>query len=353
LSQADFSISGLTITVTLGIESRMISKQSRLMTVLVAALGVGMYSGAQSLLTNGLIAYYPFNGSSEDASGNGFNGDITESCSYVPDRFGNPDYALFITNDQTTADPDTGRVSIPISTINGLTEGTISAWVNPQDVTSGDIVAKQHSGVNSYAIFSIGGYPDGGGQPQPGNPGTLYFHAQNSAPDAASTGLVSTGVWQQVVVVFSTNSCNFYINGILSGTNAGDFSIPDDLDCDSENIGCWTGDGFLSSQRLRFIGAIDDVRIYDRAFSADEVGRLYQIESSPRPGSPHVESGKAIYVEVNDLMVGYTYQLQMSANGKNWQDSGDPFTAIAKKMTVAYFKGDDHEHILFRVRQVP
>jgi hypothetical protein len=331
----------------------MISKNSQFLVILAAGLAIGTYAGAQSFLTDGLIAYYPFNGNAEDASGNGYGGDTSESCAYIPDRFWNVDYALFITNDQSTPDPDTGRVSIPISTVNDLSEGTISAWVNPQDVTSADIFSKQHSGNNSYGIFSIGGYVDGGGQPQPGNPGTLYFHSQNSAADAASTGLVSTQTWQQVVVVFSTNSCSFYINGVLSGTTAGDFSIPDDLNCDSENIGCWTGDGFLSSLRFRLDGAIDDVRIYGRALSADEVSRLYRIEATPRRGSPRTESRNAVYVNASDLTVGFTYELQSSVDGRKWQDTGTTFTAITRDMTVGYFKEDDNRRLEFRVVKVP
>ena len=331
----------------------MISTQSRFVTVLILCLGFGIYSGAQTFLTNGLVAYYPFNGNARDASGNGFNGTISSNCWFVPDRFGNVDYALFITNDQETPDPDTGRVDIPISTINDFTAGTISAWINPNDVSSGDIVVKQHSGLNSYAVFSIGGYADDGGQPQLANPGTLYFHPQNSGPLAESTTLVATQEWQQVAVVFTTNSCSFYINGVLCGTNAGDFSIPDDLDCDSESIGCWNGSGFLTSQRLRYIGGIDDVRIYNRALSDEEIGRLYQIESSPAAGNPHVSIGTAIYIEVTDLTVGYSYQLQTSTDGFNWKDEGAPFTAVTKKMTIGYFKGNEQDHLFFRVQQLP
>ena len=41
---------------------------------LVLGLGLASTGYSQSFLTNGLVAYYPFNGNANDASGNGNNG---------------------------------------------------------------------------------------------------------------------------------------------------------------------------------------------------------------------------------------------------------------------------------------
>src|ERR1017187_6660333 len=48
---------------------------------------------AQSFLTNGLVAYYPFNGNANDASGNGNNGTIQGGVALAPDRFDNANSA--------------------------------------------------------------------------------------------------------------------------------------------------------------------------------------------------------------------------------------------------------------------
>ena len=55
--------------------------------VLFAAL-VGQ-AAAQNNLTNGLVAYYPFNGKANDASGNGNDG-VAYGTTYGVDRFGTP-----------------------------------------------------------------------------------------------------------------------------------------------------------------------------------------------------------------------------------------------------------------------
>jgi hypothetical protein len=244
-------------------------------------------------------------------------------------------------------------VDIPALAINSLPAGTITAWINPADISSGVIVAKQHSGVDSYAIFSIGSHGDGNGQPAQGKPGVLYFTPQDATTAAASTATVTNQTWQQVVVVFTNGSCAFYINGIsCGGTNTGDYSIPNDLNADSTSIGCWNGSGFTVSQRIRFIGSIDDVRIYNRALSAGEVEQLYQIEGVPDKRPAGVSIGKAVSVRLNNLTVGYSYQIQTSTDGRYGKDYGLPFTALTKSMTYGYLNTDEQGHLFFSVRLI-
>jgi hypothetical protein len=294
-------------------------------------------SYGQAFLTNGLIAYYPFNGNANDASGNGYDGIVSSNCWFTPDRFAKADHAIFVTNDQSMADQDVGRIDIPAPVLDSMTSGTISAWINPNDVISGDIVAKQHSGVNSYAVFSIGSYCQDG-QPVLGNPGTLYFSSQNYNPVAASTSTVTTKAWQHVAVVFTDSSCVFYINGTPCGTNTGNYSIPGDLEPTTTSIGCWYGEGWSSTNFLRFVGSMDDVRIYANALSAAEVKQLYQIENAQTKGSPKLSEGKAIYVKASNLTVGYSYQPQTSNNSIRWVDAGPPFTAMTTSMVVGYWE---------------
>ncbi len=60
---------------------------------LIHILSLGMLialvstASAQSWLTNGLVAYYPFNGNANDESGNGNDG-VPQYLSYGNNRFG-------------------------------------------------------------------------------------------------------------------------------------------------------------------------------------------------------------------------------------------------------------------------
>ena len=78
---------------------------------------------AQSFLTNGLVAYYPFNGNANDESGNGYNGTV-HGALLDADRFGRPAscYSFNGSNSYIELPPNTGN-------LNGLTQTTILAWM--------------------------------------------------------------------------------------------------------------------------------------------------------------------------------------------------------------------------------
>ena len=93
--------------------------------------------------TNGLVAYYPFNGNANDESGNGNNG-VLRGGAISTDRFGKVKSSLEVKNAKGE------YVEIPSSdslNING--NQTISAWINladlPQFRTAYTIVSKRIS----------------------------------------------------------------------------------------------------------------------------------------------------------------------------------------------------------------
>src|SRR5213593_1909039 len=63
-----------------------------------ALAALPLTASGQSWLTNGLVAYYPFNGNANDESGNGNNGSVL-GASLAPDRRGNPDSAYYFAGD--------------------------------------------------------------------------------------------------------------------------------------------------------------------------------------------------------------------------------------------------------------
>jgi hypothetical protein len=81
---------------------------------------LAMRGGAQSYLTNGLVAYFQFNRTVNDAAGNGINGTNNGSL-FVADRFGITGGALHFTNSTVT----TGFLP-PL----GGSARTISGWFN-------------------------------------------------------------------------------------------------------------------------------------------------------------------------------------------------------------------------------
>ena len=77
--------------------SKTIMKKSkailRILTITTALLAYAQ-AHAQSSLTNGLVAYYPFNGNANDASGNGHNGTV-KGAVLTTNRLGNSNAAYY------------------------------------------------------------------------------------------------------------------------------------------------------------------------------------------------------------------------------------------------------------------
>jgi hypothetical protein len=101
----------------------------------------------------------------------------------------------------------------------------------------------------------------------------------------------STSQWYQVVMLSSSGGTSFYVNGTATpnGTTTSP-SVPSSFRIGSDN-GVWF-----------FNGAIDDVRIYNRALHSNEVAQLYAIESGFC--SPHAAQATAIVT--NGFVVGAT-----------------------------------------------
>lgn len=73
-------------------------------------------------INGGLVAYYPFNGDTSDASGNTNNGTVTGAI-LVPDRFGIPDRAYYFNGSSYI---DCGNdISLDLSTFS------VSYWIKP------------------------------------------------------------------------------------------------------------------------------------------------------------------------------------------------------------------------------
>src|ERR1700721_3520704 len=76
-------------------------------------------------LNTGLVAYYPFNGNANDASGNGNNGNVA-GATLTADRFGNPNSAYSFNG-------KSNYIRVPNSDSLQLTNDfTLTAWIKCQ-----------------------------------------------------------------------------------------------------------------------------------------------------------------------------------------------------------------------------
>ncbi len=239
----------------------------------------------QTGLNGGLVAYYPFHGKANDASGNGLNGIINGGVTATTNRFGTANAALAF-------DGRSGYISISDSqallTFDARSQNyTVAAWVMLNSVSSDQTIiidrGTDNSSPSSYELRFSGQFQSSSGQFQ------RFFAAMwdgstagptSAGVEVTNTSPVAVGQWYHVALVVTNGRMLLYINGVdetrPTGLNGG--FVP-------------TGSGtYMNTDGIRYIGrfapqsvgqnyfngAESDVRIYNRALSSAEIQQLYQ-----------------------------------------------------------------------------
>jgi hypothetical protein len=287
----------------------------------------------QTFLTNGLVAYYPFNGNANDASGNLMNG-IASGVTEATDRSGTSGHAYRFDGSDAVVNV------VPLSSVN-LSELTLSAWVKPTVFPSvqGSIINKWAGYSYSLEDYGLMLLSD------------LRVHLGNGRHGVGATAVTSTnrlslGEWHHVVgAIDSGGTGRIWVNGVLRG-EANVFPLLPPATA-PVRIGQMRGvDGSILDN---FNGSIDDVRLYNRALSVSEVRELYACEYGP-----HVKLIKAVKPSFDGLALGTNYQLQLSADMSTWTNGGSPFTATNSNMIYPqYWDVDNWNSLFFRLQVSP
>jgi hypothetical protein len=216
----------------------------------------------------GMIIYYPLNNGVGDQSENGRNG-TAFNLTATTDRKGKANSAYLF-------DGSTSYISIPDSPPLRLNNNnfTISIWVKVMGYDAGKssyIISKKTSAANDGWGTALSG------NAAPGNigiNGIAYFTPGESNPIAGCTQKLALGTWYMLTVTYDSKSSDmkFYVNGILNFIT-GSIVTPNATTNAVMYIGrdnpATTGSGSF------FNGALDDIRIYNRALSAEQIRLLY------------------------------------------------------------------------------
>jgi len=215
--------------------------------------------------TNGLVGYWPFNGNTNDVSGGGRNGIIHSVNSTVNYPTGVNGSCIHLTGSGHTG-TNGDYVTIPPIGFNTLPSYTVSLWVkhdgNASPLNHDENYICGHSSSNScQGTFGIGcntGFP---------NTNVGYSNHYVGGQDNSAFA----GTWVLRTLVINNGSISIYRNGILLSTQSGTTAT----DQESE-IGLGTH-WFCSggTQSTRFIGEMDELGIWNRALSQQEITSLY------------------------------------------------------------------------------
>ena len=243
-------------------------KSTSTVPLLTLALGLALNGYSQSFLTNGLVAYYPFNGNANDASGNGTDGTVY-GATLTTNRFGNSNAAYYFGG--------AAYITAPLGNNAFGGDFTVSVWYNPYDLANGWLTlldAEDNDGNYAFTM-SIAGQASGANIGWLGA-GSTYAPA-SGCWNVNSGGAVPVSAYSHAVITKAGTTVTMYLNGHATSTGSVTHASPTSgqfITIGRSDVGFW-------SSAWTFHGVLDDVRIFNRALSPTEVSQLYAIESVP------------------------------------------------------------------------
>jgi hypothetical protein len=144
-----------------------------------------------------------------------------------------------------------------VANSNSVTYATLEAWVYPTQVSNDQMFLTNASdNANYLRIVS--------------NKSFVSFNISGTQKTLAGTTILSNNKWYHLVATYDGSIVKLYVNGIQE-TNTlaqtGTLTFPSG----TINIGIWA-----TSDVRSFIGYLDDVRVYNRALSTDEIANQYK-----------------------------------------------------------------------------
>ncbi len=229
-----------------------------------------------------LLACYPFNGDANDASGNKHHG-VVYGATLTKDRFGNPNSAYYFDGDEDKIEV-AGHPDLRLNN----TDFTISIWMkedayNPDN--SGTLVNKRGIGRKNGWFLSSLGLDDN----YQGN--VLYNVSGGGDPFVMTwSGEITLKEWHHIMAVYTLEQqeLSIYIDGKLIKSQKG---IP------SPNLSTTAQMVFgydHSTGVYDFKGTIDDIAIYNCAFSPQQVESLAVCGSNT---SQHIKTNELFVLD--------------------------------------------------------
>ena len=245
--------------------------------------------------TNGLVGYWPFNGNANDESGSGNNGTVN-GASLITDRYGNSDKAYSFAGNQNITIQNSSSLIFANARIS------ISYWFKIDNYygTQGHIAKSDPFGPieNGWNII------------MPNNNAQLIdfqVNYPNSFAITTNHGIPSD--WIHLVITLENGYYKAYKNGILVGSQYISSMASATI---SNTYPLYFGvDRDLSSY---FRGKLDDIGIWNRALTQQEITNLYNSVSSNECLTMTINTGV-----LNTNPITYTNTVNIYPNPTNDQ----------------------------------
>jgi hypothetical protein len=261
--------------------------------------------------TNGLVGWWPFNGNANDESGNGNNGSVN-GASLTNDRFGNGNAAYNYNGIDNF-------ISLPLINLSSYSSFSVSVWVNVmsfQTAYTNHHIIRQHNGIggldwllsfqNNGNIISFGL----GIQSQPYTELDLTINP---------TDFISS--WHNIIVTYDGTIKSTFIDGVLLGSELKSGLIT----YTPSAVSAIGSSGVSVNSVEKFNGKIDDLAIFNRALTQQEISDLYN--------AVNCSNNATITPQTNSLSIGSTASFTATTSDPNpsyiWQsDFGQGFQTL-------------------------
>jgi hypothetical protein len=250
-----------------------------------------------------LIAYYPFDGDARDVTGNGYDGTVN-GATLTTDRFGNPSSAYGFDGTDDYID-----VTALESALEMQQEGSISLWFKVDDLSEGRALfyfshdePESIFGTRTFLLMIADGKLRAMIRDSAINGSYPFF-----AWDVRGSTVVTEGEWHHVVITHDGTAPTLYLDNTEESLSyEKDYDRTTwlaDIDprLNEAGIGRYSYSGY--DPLNYFDGKIDDVRVFGRALSIDEVEALH--------GTQYI-AGRILDSESNEGIEGAQVHLEQN-----------------------------------------
>ncbi len=202
-----------------------------------------------------IIAYYPLNGDARDMSGNGHDGN-NYGATPDNDHLGNAGKGMFFNGGSS-------YIEIPVEKSFSLssTDFTVSVWMNYSDVSVPRYIFQSFYD-NIFSEFVVV-LINSSSQPY-----MYLFDETYMLQYIFPAETLASGTWFHLAWVYNGNSVKTYINGtVRSEFTVKSYSF-------SGIYRCFIGT--LTGTNNYFFGILDELAIFGRALSENEIQKLYE-----------------------------------------------------------------------------
>ncbi len=257
------TLSGLTANVTYYIRAYATNK-------IGIAYGNVVTVKTSNFPTNGLVAWYPFNGNANDESGNGMNGNVT-GATLTNDRKNSVNSAYNFDFVGATFGNKNDEIYIPYYSKLNISNISVSTWIYPRSY-----YWTGNSGSSSAIIKRFQyGYSNPKGEVWGVNFNTTSINAfimnvSGNTQTVVYNSPIPLNSWSNIIFTYNGTVLNLFLNGNIVASKNTNIILNV-----SGNSGISIGESNQANGYWDFTdGKIDDIGIWNRALTQEEITNL-------------------------------------------------------------------------------